>query len=96
MKLKMSILAVIAGSAALTAAPAFADNGWHDGHSWRHHRHHYAPPVVYVPAPRVYYTPAPVYYAPPQAVYPVPVYYSAPVYRRAPQPGVSIRLSLPL
>ena len=98
MKLKKTLLAVLAGSAAAVALPAFADNGWHGG--WRHHQHrHYyapAPRVVYVPAPRVYYAPPPavVYAPPPRVVYPAPVYSApAPVYV---QPGVSIRFNLPL
>src|SRR5436853_1983340 len=90
MKLKRTILAVLAGAAGLASVPAFADDGWH--HGWeRHHGHHYyyAPPVVYAPAPRIYY-PSGVYYTPPPVVYqPAPVYYPAPVYRPAPQPGVS-------
>jgi len=94
MKLGKTILAVLAGSAALAAVPAFADNGWH--HGWRHHRHFVpAPRVVYVPAPSVYYAPPPAVYAPaPRVVYPAPVYSApAPVYV---QPGVSIRFNLPL
>jgi len=98
MKLKKTLLAVLAGSAAAVAVPAFADNGWHRG--WEHHRH-FAPRVVVVPAPRVYYAPAPVVVAPapvyapaPRVVYPAPVYAApAPVYA---QPGVSIRFNLPL
>ncbi|MGE5639300.1 MAG: hypothetical protein ACM30H_04335 [Clostridia bacterium] len=106
MKLKKTILAVLAGSAALAAAPVFADNGWHRG--WRHHEH-YAPrfivqePVYYAPPPRVvYYSPAPVYYAP-APVYRTPapivsgaVVYPAPVYSPPVQPQVSLRFNLPL
>ena len=106
MKLKSTLLAVLAGSAALLAAPAFADKGHHRGwdkHHGKHHRHHshgshhYSHrPVVVVPAPRYYYAPPPrVVYAPPPAVAYSPAYYPAPVYR-APEPGVSIRFSLPL
>jgi len=100
MKHSKAILAVLAGTAALAAAPAFADNGHHRGwehHGWQHR--HFAPRVVVVPqyAPQVYY-PSGVYYTPPPVVYrPAPVYYSAPVpVYQAPQPGVSIRFRLPL
>jgi hypothetical protein len=97
MNLRNAILAVLAGSAALVAAPAFADRDHRHGNSqWKHHKHHghHSRPVVVVP--RYYYAPPPrVYYAPPPAVvYPAPAYYPAPVYRH--EPGVSIRFSLPL
>ena len=97
MKLKNTLLAVLAGSAAI-AAPAFAHDehdGWHRGYGYGHARpHFYAPaPVYYRPAPRVVYVPAPVYYRPAPAYYrPAPVY-PAPV---AVAPGISIRFNLPL
>ena len=109
MKTSKLILAVVAGSAALAAAPAFADRdrfehdrGWH--HGWERHHRHFAPRVVVVPAPapRVFY-PSGVYYTPPPVVYqsapvypPAPVYYSVPAPVYAPQPGVSIRFNVPL
>jgi hypothetical protein len=112
MKLKKTILAVLSGSAALAAAPVFADNGWHRG--WQHERHewrhgHAGPrvvvraPVYYAPPPRVvYYSPAPVYYAP-APVYQTPapivsgaVVYPAPVYSAPVQPSMSLRFRLPL
>ena len=91
MKLKHTLLAVLAGSAAI-AAPAFADNGWHHGWHRAPARVVVAPRVVYAPAP-VYYRPAPVYYRPAPVYYqPAPVYYRpAPV-----APGISIRFHLPL
>ena len=101
MKLKKTMLAALAGSAALLAAPAFADNGWHGGHErwapaphycYHPYRGHYyvAPRVVYAPAPRVAYAP-PVVYAPAPVYRPAPVY-PAPVV----EPGISIRLHFPL
>jgi hypothetical protein len=107
MKLKKTMLAVLAGTAAMVSVPAFADNGWHGGHRhWNDHRHGYynAPRAfVVVPPPRVVYAPQVVYAAPP-AYYPAPAYYPgptyyqpAPVYAPAPvAPGISIRFRLPL
>ncbi len=98
MKLKKTMLAVLAGSAAIAAAPAFADNGWHRG--WHHG--HPAPrvvvsaPVYYAPPPRVvYYSPAPVYHVPAPVVSGA-VVYPAPVYSPPVQPAVSLRFRLPL
>ena len=82
MKLKNTLLAVLAGSAAI-AAPAFAHDehdGWHRGYGYGHARPHF-----YAPAP-VYYRPAPAYYRP-APIYPAPV---------AIAPGISIRFNLPL
>lgn len=109
--MKKTLLAMLAGAAALTALPALADNGhhrgWnkHGGHKqhWKQPRHHghyyydYAPRVVVVPPPVVRYAPPPrVVYAPaPVVVHPAPVYYPAPVYRHA-EPSVSFRINLPL
>lgn len=83
---------------ALTAAPAFADQGWdhHDG--WRHHErweHHHrwhhrdddgwrgGYVYGYAAPPPVYYQPPPAYYAPPP-----PVYYGP--------PSVSFGFNIPL
>ncbi len=104
MKLKRTMLAVLAGTAAMASASAFADNGWHGGNRHWDHRHgyHNAPrAVVVVPAPRVVYAQPRVVYAPP-VVYPGLVYPSAPRYYQAAPvyapaaPGISIRLRLPL
>jgi hypothetical protein len=96
MKLKRTMLAVLAGTAAIASAPVFADRGEHEGHGWRgeergwhggwraergyHHGHYYAPRPRVTYAPQVVYA-APAYYPPA----PVPVY-----------PGISIRFRLPL
>jgi hypothetical protein len=82
MKAKKAVLAVLVGTAALAAAPAFADNGWHRGyeHDYRHAPRHYAP-VVVAPAPRVIYAPAPVYYRPAPVYYAAAPAYPAPVAR---------------
>ena len=106
--MKKTILAMLAGAAALTAFPALADNGQHRGwnkhgghkHHWkqpRHYGHAHAPRrVVVVPAPVYRYAPPRVVYAPPPVVvHPAPVYYPAPVYRHA-EPSVSFRINLPL
>jgi hypothetical protein len=111
MKLKRTMLAVLAGTAAMLSLPALADNGRHGGH--RHgndHRHghghshghgygHYSAPraFVVVPPPRVVYAPRVVYPAP-VYYHPAPRYYQpAPVYAPAPvSPGISIRFRLPL
>ena len=82
MKAKKAVLAALVGTAALAAAPAFADNGWHRGHYYGHPYYQ-----RYAYAPRVVYAPAPVYY------YPAPVYRPAPV---VVAPALSIRLRLPL
>jgi hypothetical protein len=100
MKLKKTMLAVLAGTAAMVSVPALADSGRHDGHRHWDHRHHgyYNAPraFVVVPPPRVVYAPQVVYPAP--AYYPAPRYYQpAPVYAPAPvAPGISIRFQLPL
>ena len=100
MKLKRTMLAVLAGTAAMVSVPALADNGRHGGHrhwNYSHHGYHYAPRAfVVVPPPRVVYAPqvvypAPVYYPAPRYYQPAPVYAPAPVY-----PGISIRFRLPL
>ena len=102
--MKKTILAVLAGAAALASLPALADNGHHRGwnkHHWKqHHRHGhaYAPrPVYVVPAPVYHYAPPPrvVYAPPPVIVHRAPAYYPAPVYRHA-EPSVSFRINLPL
>jgi len=99
MNLKKTMLAVLAGSAAMVSLPVLADNGWHgERDRWDHdrweHRHHgyyggyrYAPPPVAY-GPRVIYA-APAYYPPAPVYYypPAPVYYyppPAPVYQPAP------------
>ena len=103
MKLKRTMLAVLAGTAAMVSVPALADNGRHGGdRHWKHHRHghhgySHAPRAFFVvPPPRVVYAPqvvypAPVYYPAPSYYQPAPVYAPAPVY-----PGISIRFRLPL
>ena len=105
--MKKTLVAMLAGAAALTALPALADNGQHRGwnkhgghkHHWkqpRHYGHSYAPRVVVVPAPVYRYAPPRVVYAPaPVVVHPAPVYSPAPVYRHA-EPSVSFRINLPL
>jgi hypothetical protein len=91
MKLKRTMLAVLAGTAAIVSAPAFADrgsheghgwrgeeSGWHEGHGWRgEHGYHHG--YYYAPRPRVIYAPQSVYSAP--AYYPpAPAYSPAPTY----------------
>jgi hypothetical protein len=108
MKLKKTMLAILAGTAAMVSVPALADNGRHEGRRhWDHRQHgHYNAPraFVVVPPPRVVYAPPPrVVYAP-QVVYPEPVYYAAPrYYQPAPVyapppvgPSISIGFRLPL
>jgi hypothetical protein len=87
MNTKKIALALVAGTALLAAAPAFAD-GWR-GHP-RHPRHYYyrAPVVVYYPARAVVVMPPAYTYAPPpRVVYPAPVFYgNVPV-----APGVQVQ-----
>lgn len=105
MKLKRTMLAVLAGTAVVASVPALADGGRHDGrgHWNRYHGHHYAPRPLYVTPPGVVYAPqviypAPVYYRAPRYYQPAPRYYPpAPVYApSAVSPGVSIHFRLPL
>ena len=89
MKLKRTMLAVLAGITALAAAPVFADNDRHEERGWRGEHgygHHYHDGYYYAPRPRVIYAPqvvypAPAYYPPAPAYYPpAPVYYQPPQY----------------
>jgi hypothetical protein len=110
MKAKSTLLAAVAGLAALAAAPAFADNGWHAGRGERnaHHFRHAPRAAVIVPPRRIVYAPAPrlSYVVPPRFVYapPARVVYAPPpavIYAPAPrvaypQPAISIRFRLPL
>jgi len=86
MNTKKIALALVAGTALLAAAPAFAD-GWR-GHLYHPHHTYRAPVYVYYPVRPVFVAPPPYYYAPPapRVVYPAPVVYgSIPV-----GPGVQI------
>ena len=86
MNTKKIALALVAGTALLAAAPAFAD-GWR-GHPYHPHHFYRAPVYVYYPARPVVVVPPPYYYAPPpRVVYPAPVFYgNVPV-----APGIQVQ-----
>ena len=73
---KLALALVLAGLAAVAAAPARADDDWHRHHDWRRHEwrgHHHDRRVYPVyPGYAYYYAPPPVVYAPPPAYYAPP------------------------
>jgi hypothetical protein len=96
MNLKKTILAVLVGSTALAALPAFAghddDDDWHEHRRFHRQPRYYQPYSYYVVEQQpvvVYERPVVIYRQPPPVVYqPAPVTYQpAPVVYAAPPPA---------